>query len=160
MTVTARIRYLCLSVFIKTVVLPSDDIQIAFTASLHDIDLIIEKRTSIFTFNKNSASANGFYKFYDPSTNVYPYHWFETHLFKIMCHVKIIPSINDTIKELKPSVVNGKLLDDEEFSDFTISAESQTFEVHKSILAAASPIFMNMLTVNMKEKIESTVHIF
>ena len=49
------------------------------------------------------------------------------------------------------------LLNDIELSDFTVVVDDHEFRVHKSVLAARSPVFRAMITSDMKEKKESKV---
>lgn len=68
-------------------------------------------------------------------------------------------SISDAIKDLKnvASKPIGNLLKDDTFSDFTIIAESESFEVHKNILANVSSVFKTMFTCRLDEtKLNST----
>lgn len=61
----------------------------------------------------------------------------------------------ETINSLAADL--GALLRDESFSDFTIETKDESFPVHKSILAARSPVMKRMLSVDMKENRESVV---
>uniref|UniRef100_A0AC34Q832 BTB domain-containing protein n=1 Tax=Panagrolaimus sp. JU765 TaxID=591449 RepID=A0AC34Q832_9BILA len=51
------------------------------------------------------------------------------------------------------------LLDEEEFSDFTICSGEKQFKVHKNVLAAASPVFSAMFKQKFKEADENKVDI-
>ena len=49
------------------------------------------------------------------------------------------------------------LFNDRELSDFTIVVNKREFPVHRSVLAARSPVFRALITTDMKEKRESKV---
>lgn len=53
----------------------------------------------------------------------------------------------------------GAFLIDEEFSDVVIVVQQQEIKVHKLILAARSPVFRAMFTVDMKENRECRINI-
>jgi hypothetical protein len=61
---------------------------------------------------------------------------------KFQDHVKAIKEVNAKI---------ATILYDPTFSDFTFHLGANRFEVHKAILAAASPVFYRMFTTNMEE---------
>lgn len=46
---------------------------------------------------------------------------------------------------------NLKMLENSQFSDFTFIVEGQKFEVHRNILAGASPVFATLFNVQMQE---------
>ena len=58
----------------------------------------------------------------------------------------IISNHNDEVVKL-----NSKLLESGSYSDFNIIVQQQNFQVHRNILAAASPVFDKMFSVDMIE---------
>ncbi|XP_064455128.1 speckle-type POZ protein-like [Ornithodoros turicata] len=60
-----------------------------------------------------------------------------------------------------PSLLDnfGRLCDDVDYTDVTLTAEDTDFCVHQNILAVRSPVFDAMFKNNMKEKQENRVHL-
>uniref|UniRef100_A0AC34RMN8 BTB domain-containing protein n=1 Tax=Panagrolaimus sp. JU765 TaxID=591449 RepID=A0AC34RMN8_9BILA len=55
--------------------------------------------------------------------------------------------------------IGADLLDEEQFSDFTICCGEKEFKVHKNVLAAASPVFSAMFKQDCQEAAENKVDI-
>lgn len=89
---------------------------------------------------------------------------------EIKCDIEITglkmktDSGRQTMKQTSKSVNRlaldiGELLSSGEFSDVTLEVQGQEIKVHQLILAARSPVFSAMLSVDMKEKRERRITI-
>ena len=86
---------------------------------------------------------------------------------RIFCRLKVYNAITNNQGEIdlklptfKPTVIDYKsLFDSGKFSNFIIVTKDKEFKVHRSFLAAASPVFESMLTINMRESSENLMTI-
>ena len=73
---------------------------------------------------------------------------------------EVLSASPDLLSQCQKQILEelGRLFFDKQFPDVKIECDGQTFDCHKAILAARSPVFMAMFQSNMKESETKTAN--